>query len=302
MGQAVVGVDVAIDAFLDHLAAERGLAHNSILGYARDLAAFNTGLPTPKRRSIAGISPTDIRQHLVALTDKGLSPRSQARAVAALRGLMRYCVRVGHRRDDPTEGVQIRYPTAALPRVLGKAQAGELVVGPTHATRRPLRDCALLEVLYACGLRVSEVAGLRTVQVNLEAGFVTVLGKGNKERVVPMGRVARAALVEYWERERPLLLAGRASAFVFVTKAAKPLTRQRIWQMIRQVSLATGVGTKVSPHTLRHSFATHLVDGGADLRVVQTLLGHADIATTQIYTHVAPTRLRQVHRRFHPRA
>ena len=159
-----------------------------------------------------------------------------------------------------------------------------------------------MELLYACGLRVSEATTLRTTQVNLEAGFVTVLGKGNKERVVPLGRAARAALVAYWERERPGLLAGGTSAFVFVRRGGKPLSRQRIWQLVRRVSLATGVGGQVSPHTLRHSFATHLVDGGADLRVVQTLLGHADIATTQVYTHVAPTRLREVHRRFHPRA
>jgi integrase/recombinase XerD len=298
----VIDVDHAIDAFLDHLAAERGLAHNSILGYARDLAAFNAGLPPVRRATLAAINSDDIRAHLQALSEKGLAPRSQARAVAALRGWFRYCIRVGHRTDDPTEGVQIRLPTAALPRVLGQQEAGDLVRGPTQSSSRPLRDAALLELLYACGLRVSEAAGLRTTQVNLEAGFVTVLGKGNKERVVPLGRAARAALVEYWERERPVLLHGRTSPFVFVTRAAKPLTRQRIWQLIREVSLASGVGRKISPHTLRHTFATHLVEGGADLRVVQTLLGHADIATTQIYTHVAPKRLRQVHRRFHPRA
>ena len=244
MSRRVAPLDQTIDAFLDHLAAERGLARNSILAYASDLAAFSQTVKVGHRRAVAAVDAADIRHHLQALTEKGLSARSQARAVAAVRGLMRYCVRLGHRRDDPTDGIQIRRPSTALPRVLGLEETGTLVRGPAQASQRPLRDCALLELLYACGLRVSEAANLRTTQVNLEAGFVTALGKGNKERVVPLGRAARTALMAYWEQERPQLLGGRASAFVFVGRAGKPLTRQRIWQLIRQVSLATGVGRR----------------------------------------------------------
>ena len=165
-----------------------------------------------------------------------------------------------------------------------------------------LRDRALLELLYACGLRVSEATRLRGAQVNLAAGFVTVLGKGGKERVVPLGRHARAALEAYVQQERPRLLRGRPSPFVFLGPGGRPLTRQAVWKLVGRRALAAGLGRRVSPHTLRHTFATHLLTGGADLRIVQTLLGHADIGTTQVYTHVAPSRLREVHRRHHPRA
>ena len=177
-----------------------------------------------------------------------------------------------------------------------------LVTQPAAGECRALRDRELLELLYACGLRVSEAVALQGSQLNLPAGFVTVLGKGSKERVVPLGRLARAALEEYLTRERPRLLGGRASPFVFVGPRGRPLTRQAVWKLVRRRALAAGVPVRVSPHTLRHTFATHLLDGGADLRVVQTLLDHADVTTTQIYTHVAPARLRAVHRRHHPRA
>lgn len=295
-------VEPVIDAYLDHLLAERGLAHNSIESYARDLAVFNQGLAPARRGAVERITAADIRRHVQALGEGGRSPRTVARHLAALRGLLRFAVRAGYRRDDPTDGVQIRVPNNRLPRVLGQADAGAMADGAGEPSRCPLRDTALIELLYGCGLRVSEAAGLRAAQINLDAGFLTVLGKGNKERVVPLGRAARAALVAYWEQERPQVLGPRTSVYVFNGRAGRPLTRQRIWQIVRQIARARGITEKVSPHTLRHSFATHLVEGGADLRVVQTLLGHADIATTQVYTHVAPTRLREVHRRFHPRA
>lgn len=301
-GAGVSGLETAIDAYLDHLAAERGLARLSIEAYARDLSFFVRGLTAARRRTPATADAADVRRHLHALTARGLSARSQARALAAIRGFYRFCLRTDRRGDDPTEGIQIRRPAAPLPRVLGREEAVSLVEKPETATRRPLRDRALLEMLYACGLRVTEAATLRTAQVNLEAGFVTVIGKGNKERVVPLGRTARATLIAYWEQERPQLLGAHASAFVFVSRGGRPLSRQSVWKLVRRIALAAGTGRKVSPHTLRHTFATHLLDGGADLRVVQTLLGHADIGTTQIYTHVAPKRLREVHRRFHPRA
>jgi integrase/recombinase XerD len=177
-----------------------------------------------------------------------------------------------------------------------------LVTVTVPGGRRPQRDRALLELLYACGLRVSEVIGLEVHQVNLEAGFVTVLGKGGKQRVVPLGQHAREAIVEYLVGDRPRLLRGRPSRWLFVRAGGKPVSRQTVWKLVRARARAAAVETHVSPHTVRHTFATHLLGGGADLRVVQALLGHADIATTQIYTHVAPERMRAVHRRHHPRA
>jgi len=297
-----VTLDDTVDRYLDHLATERGLARKTLEAYARDLGVFTRfalarGIKAPGR-----IGTGDVRAHLVALADRGLSGRSQARALAAVRGFLRFLARDGLLADDPARTVRVRRPIPRLPRALGPADVGSLLAQPSDGDRHGLRDRALLELLYACGLRVSEAVGLKGAQVNLAAGFVTVVGKGGKERVVPLGRHARAALETYLAGERPRLLRGRASPFVFLGPRARPLTRQAVWKLVRRRALAAGLGRRVSPHTLRHTFATHLLTGGADLRIVQTLLGHADIATTQIYTHVAPTRLREIHRRHHPRA
>ena len=295
-------LDDAVDRYLDHLATERGLARKTVEAYARDLAAFTRFLIARRVRSPARLGAREVRAHLAALSDGGLSPRSQARALAAVRGFLRFLVRAGVLADDPVRNVSIRRPPERLPGALGAGEVGSLLAQPAEGERRGIRDRALLELLYACGLRVSEAIGLRGDQVELEAGFVTVVGKGGKERVVPLGRPARAALAAYITELRPRLLRGRPSPFVFLGPSGRPLTRQAVWKLVRRRALAAGLGRRVSPHTLRHTFATHLLTGGADLRVVQTLLGHADIATTQVYTHVAPSRLREVHRRHHPRA
>jgi integrase/recombinase XerD len=295
-------VDGTIDAYLDHLTSERGLARHSIASYGRDLAAFAATLATRKVRRPEAIDGEAVRAHLAVLARRGLAPRSQARALAAIRGYLRFLVRE-HRNDgDDVRTVRVRRPPSRLPGALGKADVTRLVEDTPYAARRPLRDRALLEVMYATGLRVSEVAALTGTQVRLQEGFVTVLGKGGKERVVPLGRRAKEALASYLETERPRLLGGRTSPYVFVRPGGKPLSRQSIWKLVRRRARAAGVHTRVTPHTLRHTFATHLLGGGADLRVVQALLGHADIGTTQIYTHVAPERLRAVHRKHHPRA
>jgi integrase/recombinase XerD len=295
-------VDGTIDGYLDHLTSERGLARRSIESYGRDLAAFAATLATRKVRRPEAIDGEHVRAHLAVLARRGLSPRSQARALAAIRGYLRYLVRERRNDGDDVRTVRVRRPPSRLPGALGTADVTRLVEDTPVATRRPLRDRALLEVMYATGLRVSEVAALTGTQVRLEEGFVTVLGKGGKERVVPLGRRAKEALVEYLGSERPRLLGGRASPYVFVRPGGKALSRQSIWKLVRRRARAAGVHQRVTPHTLRHTFATHLLGGGADLRVVQALLGHADIGTTQIYTHVAPERLRAVHRKHHPRA
>ena len=297
-----MGLDEAIDAYLDQLATERGLARHTIDAYARDLAAFARFLVARRVRQAGGVATAVVRAHLVALADRGLSPRSRARALAAIHGFLRFLTVRGVLRADPAAELGVRRPPSRLPRALGAGPVAALLAQPAEQAPRGLRDRALLELLYACGLRVSEAVALRGAQVNLEAGFVTVMGKGGKERVVPIGRAARAALEAYLTGERPRLLRGRPSPFVFLGTRGRPLTRQAVWKLVRRCALAAGVGERVSPHTLRHTFATHLLDGGADLRIVQTLLGHADISTTQIYTHVSPTRLREVHRRHHPRS
>jgi integrase/recombinase XerD len=301
-GGGAAGLDEAVDAYLDHVATERGLARRTVEAYARDLAAFTRGLLRRRVRSPRAVREADVRAHVAALAARGLSARSRARALAAVRGFLRFLARQGTLADDPARKLQVRRPPARLPRTLAAGEVGALLAAPTARDRHGERDRALLELLYACGLRVSEAVGLRGEQVNLQAGFVTVLGKGGKERVVPLGRPARAALEAYLAGERPGLLGGRPSPFVFLGPSGRPLTRQAVWKLVRRRALAAGLGRRVSPHTLRHTFATHLLGGGADLRIVQTLLGHADIATTQVYTHVAPERLREVHRRFHPRS
>jgi len=297
-------LDAAIDAYLDHLTTERGLARPTVEAYARDLAAFARTLAARGVHAPAAVRAADVRAHLAALAARGLGARSRARALAAMRGWLRHGVRAGWRADDPTADVAVRRAPGTLPRALGVSEAARLVTTAPPRARRPLRDAALLELLYGCGLRVSEAVGLRGAQLRLEgdAGFVTVVGKGGKERVVPLGRAARAALGRYLAEERPRLLRGRPSPWLFVRAGGQPLSRQAVWKLVRQRAAGAGLAPGVSPHTLRHTFATHLLAGGADLRVVQTLLGHADIGTTQVYTHVAPTRLGAVHRRYHPRA
>ena len=295
-------IDAAIDAYLDHLTSERGVARNTMESYARDLGAFAVFLAARRVRTVAGIGPADVRGHVARLAERGLSARSQARALAATRGFVRFLVRERRLADDPAAKLRLRRPPPRLPRALGKGEAATLVMSPGEEERTGLRDRALLELLYACGLRVSELAALRGERLNLQAGFVTVAGKGGKERVVPVGGAARKALEAYLGTARGRQLRGRVSPFVFVGRGGRALTRQAIWKIVRRRALAAGLGARVFPHMLRHTFATHLLTGGADLRVVQALLGHAEVATTQIYTHVTPVRLREVHRRHHPRA
>ncbi len=302
MGGGRGGVDETIDGYLDHLTCERGLARRSIEAYGRDLGAFAATLAVRRVRRPEAIDAGAVRAHLAALSKRGLAPRSQARALAAIRGYLRYLVRERRHAGDGVRDVHVRRPPSRLPNALGAGDVTGLVEATVAGGRRPLRDRALLELLYATGLRVSEVAALTGAQLRLDEGFVSVLGKGGKERIVPLGRQAQAALATYLTVERPGLVGPKPSPWVFVRPGGKPLSRQSIWKLVRRRALASGIRSRVSPHTLRHTFATHLLGGGADLRVVQALLGHADVGTTQIYTHVAPARLRAVHRKHHPRA
>ncbi len=295
-----LGTDAAVDRFLRHLATERGLAANTLLAYGRDLAAFLNHLERGRTRQVGGVQARHIVEFLEALQHRGLSARSRARMFAAVRGLFAFLLREQAIDTDPSRDVRLPRLGQRLPRSLARDEVAQLLNdGDANVLRQ--RDGAMIELVYATGLRVSEVVSLKVSQVNLEGGYLTVIGKGSKERAVPIGTYARQRLVEYLQQVRPKILAGRLSPYLFINRAGRHLTRQGFWKRLRLVARRSGVPGKVSPHTLRHAFATHLVEGGADLRAVQMMLGHSDIATTQIYTHVARDRLRAVHRKFHPR-
>jgi integrase/recombinase XerD len=292
--------DAHVDRFVNYLAAERGLAANSLMAYSRDLTAFLNHVERRKIATPGDIHVRDVVTFLEGLQQRGLSPRSRARMFAAVRGFFAFLLREEQISADPTRDIHLPRLGQRLPRSLGPEEVQQLLVdGDGSAVSQ--RDGAMIELVYATGLRVSEVVSLKVSQVNLEAGFLTVVGKGSKERAVPIGSFARQRLLTYLQETRPKLLGGKLSPYLFVTRVGRRLSRQGFWKRLRLAVRRAGIGGKVSPHTLRHAFATHLVERGADLRAVQMMLGHADIATTQIYTHVARDRLRAVHRKFHPR-
>jgi integrase/recombinase XerD len=293
-------VDAAVDRYLTWLAAERRLSPHTLSGYGRDCAALAQFLDRRGVRAPADVLPGHLVGFLEAEQRRGLSARSRARVLAAVRGLFAFLVREGVLGVDPSR--ELRRPRLGrpLPTALARASVAELL-GAASTDPLVQRDLAMIELMYATGLRVSEAVALTVSQVKLEAGYLTVTGKGRKERAVPIGRMARARLIAYLRDVRPAILAGRLSPHLFVTRAGRAMTRQSFWQRLRRRALQAGIRESISPHVLRHAFATHLVEGGADLRAVQLMLGHADIGTTEIYTHVARERLRAVHKKFHPR-
>ncbi len=292
--------DDLVDRFLDYVAAEKGASKNTLSAYSRDLVAFLNHLDERHMSSVAAVQAADVIRFLESLQRRGLSARSRARALASVRGFFALLVRDQLLADDPAREIHPPRLPRRLPHSLGADDVKELL-GDDSDKVFLRRDGAMVELMYASGLRVSEAVTLKVNQVNLEAGFLTVMGKGRKERVVPIGSVAQKRVADYVREVRPLLLKGKLSPYLFLNRVGGPLSRQGFWQRLRGLARRHGIRGKVSPHSLRHAFATHLVEGGADLRAVQMMLGHADIATTQIYTHVARERLRAVHRKFHPR-
>lgn len=288
-----------IAAFLDALWMECGLAENTLLSYRNDLKQFSRWIRTRDRALIAA-RREDILDYLAHLATA--PPRSSARRLSTLRRFFRWAQREGHSTDDPTSRVESPLLGRPLPKAITEGEVESLLQAPDIDTALGLRDRAMLEVLYATGLRVSELVGLSMFGVSLQQGLVRVVGKGSKERLVPLGEEAADRLQSYLETARAELLKSRHSDAVFVTARGGALTRQAFWHAIRRYASRAGIATKISPHTLRHAFATHLLDHGADLRVVQMLLGHTDVSTTQIYTHVARARLQSLHSRHHPRA
>jgi integrase/recombinase XerD len=291
---------LAIERFVEHLALEAGYSPATVAAYRGDLARFAgwRGADTP----LAALQPGDVASHALWLASSaGLAPRSQARVLSALRSFLRFLA--DERLSDLASTARVARPRAGrpLPKVISGAEVERLLAAPQGERPAALRDRAMLEVLYGAGLRVSELCGLEVADVNLEAGWVRTTGKGRKTRLVPLGTPALDALRRWLASGRAALLGARRSSHLFLGRRARPLTRQGFWKLLRRYARAAGITRPVSPHVLRHSFATHLLDGGADLRSVQAMLGHADLGTTQIYTHVARARLRDVIVRHHPR-
>jgi integrase/recombinase XerD len=294
-------MDLAIAGYLDHLIVDRGLARLTIEAYASDMGGFSRFLATCRIDDPASVGRDEILLYLGELDSKGLGARTRARKISCIKGFFRFLRERGRIKEDPSELVdQPRLPRR-VPQYLDPEEVEALLASVDSSTREGRRDIAMFELVYATGLRASELVGLETDQIDLEMGCVRVMGKGSKERVVPMGIPASRAILDYLEKTRPRLLGGGRSRAVFVTRRGGPMTRQSFWKIVKKYAKKANINKDISPHTLRHSFATHLVQNNADLRAVQLMLGHSDISTTEIYTHVAQQRLKQLHAAYHPR-
>lgn len=288
--------------FLDALWLERGLSDNTRTAYRNDLVHLSRWLETSHRNNeLLHASAEDLTAYLVYRSGEGFSPRSTARCLSTLRRFYAYCIREKLRDDDPTRLLDAPKIGRHLPDSLSETDVEKLLAVPDINTTLGLRDRAMLELLYATGLRVSELTGLLFSQLNTRQGVLRITGKGNKERLVPMGEEALHWLTRYLQESRPELLDGQPAEALFVTQRQAGMTRQAFWYLIKRYASQAGITATLSPHTLRHAFATHLLNHGADLRVVQMLLGHSNISTTQIYTHVAKARLKALHAQHHPR-
>lgn len=288
--------------FLDHVRLERGLSDHSLEAYERDLVRYLATVSDRRVETVEGIRSKDVSEYVRILDDLGLAPSSVARNLSAVRVFHKFLVVEGLAPDNPTENQRPPKVGRKLPEVMSIEEMGVLLDQPDQDTALGVRDRALLEMMYGAGLRVSEAVDLRAGQLIFDVGVVRVFGKGSKERLVPVGEKAQASVVRYLAKGRPQLARSDSPANVFLNFRGGRLSRMGVHKILRKVVLAAGIGKSVSPHTMRHSFATHLLEGGADLRAVQEMLGHADISTTQIYTHIDREYLKEVHRTFHPRA
>lgn len=294
-------LDPLLERYLSELRIEGGLAANTLESYRRDLFRWQRYLGQHQLSIGGSVPPRTIRSFLASLKQEALTASSIARLLSAMRGWYRFLVRENLVEAHPLRDMTpVRRPIR-LPKTLTHREVTALLELPARDRAEDQRDRAMLELLYAAGLRVSELVGLSLSQIDVNLGCVRVVGKGAKERIVPIGQTAGRMLVDYLEHARPVLLKGRSSRVLFISRRGRGLTRQAFWKLLLQRARRAGISKPISPHMLRHSFATHLLEGGADLRVVQSMLGHADIATTQIYTHVEGSRLRQIHRRYFPR-
>lgn len=294
-------MEQALEQFLQYLVVEKGLAPLSVEAYAHDLTQLATAAQQAGKQGWGEIQLIDLQRYLSELEQQGVSARSRARKLSAIRQLYRFLLREGLTTHNPLEWLDAPKLPKGLPKILGLEEVERLLAAPDPTTPLGQRDDAMLELLYATGMRVSELVGLTIPQLDLRRGFVRVVGKGSKERLVPMVWRAVEKVSQYLHRIRPLLLKKPTTQVLFLNRYGRPLTRQGFWKIIKGYARQVGLPPELSPHTLRHSFATHLLWRGADLRALQLLLGHADISTTQIYTHLHTARLQEIHRQAHPR-
>ena len=290
-----------IDEYLNFMAVEKGASRNTIDGYSRDLNRYAAFIDSLKIRDIRQIGTEELISYLSRLKSEGLAANSVNRALAALRGFYKYLLREKKLESAPVAHIELARVWMHLPDVLSREEMSLLLMQPGSATPAAVRDTAMLELVYATGIRVSELTGLTLNSINWQVGYLVAMGKGGKERIVPLGRTAYDQVKRYIEEARPLMLKNRQCDILFLNRMGKGLTRQGFWKIVKQYAAKANMAKKVHPHTFRHSFATHLLEGGADLRSVQIMLGHADISTTQIYTHVTRERLKEIHRKYHPR-
>ena len=294
-------LDVLVDQYLNYLLIEKGLSKKTLESYSSDLTRYLKFLKNKKIHTISDADTPVILKHLISLRNSGLVARSRARHLVSIRGFYRFLIEEKVIKNDPTRVIDLPKSGLRLPDVLSFEEVKSLLNAPDINKPTEARDAAMIELLYAAGLRVSELVNLKLQDVNLEACFVRVFGKGSKERVTPIGLYAKEKIDYYIKTFRSKLLKNMASPYLFVARAGKPMTRQGFWKLLRKYGQKAGIARKIKPHSLRHSFASHLLEGGADLRSVQIMLGHVDISTTQIYTHVALEHLKKIHEKFHPR-
>ena len=291
-----------LDQFLNYLAVEKGLSLNTLDAYSRDLIKYLNFLTTQGIKDISETSDLTIISFIAILKKEGLSNRSSARNLTAIKMFYKFLTEDHYIKSNPTLNIETPRRESKLPHVLSIEEVDLLLQNPDKGTSLGLRDATFLELLYATGLRVSEIVSLSLNDINLEAGYLIAYGKGSKERLIPIGEVAQNLIKEYLKKARPPLLKNKQSHYLFITRSGKPMTRQGFWKLIKKYALAAGIKKNITPHTLRHSFASHLLERGADLRSVQTMLGHVDISSTQIYTHVTTERLKKIHSQYHPRS
>lgn len=290
-----------IDAFLNYLSVERGLARNTIISYRQDLRMYADFLKGRFADPLSRMTKNDISDFLLSQKDKGMQVNSISRRLAAIRMFHRFLLRELLAKSDPTSLIDSPKLFKRIPETLSLDEVESLLAQPDSKSVQGIRDKAILETLYATGMRVSEAVDLKKDGVNFDIGFLRCIGKGNKERIIPLGKKAVAGLTRYLTASRPKMLKKKESEFMFLNRSGNKISRQSLWKMIKRYARLARIKTPIKPHSLRHSFATHLLERGADLRSVQEMLGHSNISTTQIYTHVNKDRLKTIHRMFHPR-
>ncbi len=294
-------INLLLDQYINYLIVEKGLSKKTIASYTLDLTRYLDFLKRMELFKLTDVDAEVILRHMVELQEAGLKAKSRGRHLVAIRGFYKFLLQESLIPNDPTKLLDLPKTELKLPDTLSVEEVTLLLNAPSSTKPVDVRNDAMIELLYAAGLRVSELVNLTTIDVNLEACFVKIFGKGSKERIVPIGLHAKKKIDLYLTTARSLLLKGAASKYLFVARAGKPMTRQGFWKLLKRYAVIAGIEKNITPHSLRHSFASHLLSGGADLRAVQEMLGHVDISTTQIYTHIAKEHLQEIHEKFHPR-